>query len=132
VFTINNRPVWRRGLEKAQATLISRYMVKEYVQSGSSSSGSHLIQVWDYLVELADADGKPTRLTIRVKGGGFQLPKDGRPVSVVVNRKRTKAHFDADDPSISLGARYDQDLKKRKAQAQKDKADFEAKRDGRA
>lgn len=132
MFTINDRPVWRFGLQKAQAALISRYMVKEYVQSGGESSGSRLVQVWDYLVELDGADGKPTRLTIRVKGGGFQLPKDGQPVSVVVNRKRTKAYFDADDPKISLGARYDQNLEKRKAQAKKDKAAFEAKRDGRA
>jgi hypothetical protein len=50
-------------------------------------------------------------------------------VPVVVNRRRTKAAFDVDDPSISLGARYERAARKRKEQAAADKAEFEAKRD---
>jgi hypothetical protein len=130
VLTINDRPVFRFGLEKAQAKLISQYMVKEYVQSGDSHAG--IVQVWDYLVELPGADGQPTRLKIRTRGFGFHLPEPGNMVSVVVNRRRTKAHFDVDDPRISYGAQYKHGAQQRKDQSAKDKADFEAKRSGKS
>lgn len=129
MLTINDRPVFRLGLEKAQAELVARYMVKEYVQSGDSHHG--IVQVWDHLVELPGTDGKPTRLKIRTKGFGFHLPEPGNMVSVVVNRRRTKAHFDADDPRISYGAQYKRGEQQRKDKAAEDKAKFEAKRSGR-
>ena len=129
MLTINDRPVFRVGLEKAQAELIAQYMVKEYVQSGESRQG--IVQVWDYLVELPGADGKPTRLKIRTKGFGFHLPEPGNMVSVVVNRRRTKAHFDADDPKISYGAQYKRGAQERKEKSASDKAEFEAKRSGK-
>lgn len=126
MFTVNDKPVFRFGLQKDQAKLISRYMVKEMFVQGDPG---YLAQVWDYLVELPGPDGEPKRLTIRIKGGGFTLPKDGEMVSVVVNRRRTKAHFDADDPKISLGAQYDRGKKEREEKAKKDKAEFERQRD---
>ena len=127
VLTINDRPVFRMGLTKEQATLVSQYMVKEYSQN--SDTQPRIVQVWDYLVEVPGRDGQPVRLTIRVKGFGFDLPEPGHMVPVLVNRRRTKAAFDVDDPSISLGAQYKRDAKKRKDKAAADKAEFEAKRD---
>ena len=49
-------------------------------------------------------------------------------VPVVVNRRRAKAAFDVDHPSISLSAQYERDARKRKEKAAADKAEFEAKR----
>jgi hypothetical protein len=77
VLTINDRPVFRFGLQKAQAKLVSQYMVKEFFQSGTEP---RMVQVWDYLVELPGADGQPKRLTIRVRGFGFDLPEPGNMV----------------------------------------------------
>jgi hypothetical protein len=123
MFTVNDRPVFRLGLTKERATYLARHQVKEYVQAGDPP---RMMEVWDHLVELPGPDGEPVRLTIRVKGFGFQLPEPGTAtVPVVVNRRRTKAHFDADDPSISLGARYEAGKRGRKAKAARDRAAFE-------
>lgn len=128
MLTINDRPVFRMGLTKEQAKLLSQYMVKEYVQGGTRP---HMVQVWDYLVEVPGRDGQPVRLTIRVKGLGFDLPEPGNMVSVLVNRRRTKAAFDVDDPRISRGARYERGARQRKAKAAADKEKFEALRAGK-
>jgi hypothetical protein len=125
VLTINDRPVFRMGLTKEQGKLISQYMVKEYAQN-AGDMGPGIVQVWDYLVEVPGRDGQPVRLTIRVKGIGFDLPEPGNMVPVLVNRRRTKAAFDVDDPSISRSAQYDQDAKQRKAKAAADKAEFDS------
>ena len=128
VLTINDRPVFRMGLTKEQAKLVSQYMVKEYSQNDTQP---RMVQVWDYLVEVPGRDGQPVRLTIRVKGFGFDLPEPGHMVPVLVNRRRTKAAFDVDDPSISLSAQYDHGAKQRKAKAAADKAEFDALRSGK-
>jgi hypothetical protein len=127
VLTINDRPVFRMGLTKEPAKLLSQYMVKEYSQNDPQP---RIVQVWDYLVEVPGRDGQPVRLTIRVKGFGFDLPEPGHMVPVLVNRRRTKAAFDVDDPSISLSAQYDHGAKQRKAKAATDKAKFDALRSG--
>jgi hypothetical protein len=128
VLTVNDRPVFRVGLTKEQAKLLSRYMVKEYSQNDPQP---RIVQVWDYLVEVPGRDGRPVRLTIRVKGFGFDLPEPGHMVPVLVNRRRTKAAFDVDDPSISLSAQHDHGAKQRKAKAAADKAKFDALRSGK-
>ena len=128
VLTINDRPVFRMGLTKEQAKLVSQYMVEEYSQNDTQP---RMVQVWDYLVEVAGRDGQPVRLTIRVKGFGFDLPQPGHMVPVLVNRRRTKAAFDVDDRSISLSAQYDHGAKQRKAKAAADKAEFDALRSGK-
>ena len=115
------------GLTKEQAKLVSQYMVKEYSQNDTQP---RIVQVWDYLVEVPGRDGQPVRLTIRVKGFGFDLPEPGHMVPVLVNRRRTKAAFDVDDPSISLSAQYDRGAKQRKAKAAADKAEFDSLRSG--
>jgi hypothetical protein len=130
MLTINDRPVFRMGLTKEQAKLISQYMVKEYAQN-AGDTGPGIVQVWDYLVEVPGRDGQPVRLTIRVKGIGFDLPEPGHMVPVLVNRRRTKAAFDVDDPSISRSAQYDQGAKQRKAKAAADKAEFDSLRSGK-
>ena len=127
MLTINDRPIFRMGLTKEPAKLVSQYMVKEYCQNGTQP---RIVQVWDYLVEVPGRDGQPVRLTIRVKGFGFDLPEPGHMVPVLVNRRRTKAAFDVDDPSISLSAQYDQGARQRKAQAAADKAEFDSLRSG--
>ena len=128
MLTINDRPVFRMGLTKEQAKLLSQYMVKEYSQNDTQP---RIVQVWDYLVEVPGRDGQPVRLTIRVKGFGFDLPEPGHMVPVLVNRRRTKAAFDADDPSISLSAQYHRGAKQRKEKAAADKAKFDALRSGK-
>jgi hypothetical protein len=129
VLTINDRPVFRMGLTKEQGKLISQYMVKEYAQNDAQQP--RIVQVWDYLVEIPGRDGQPVRLPIRVKGFGFDLPEPGHMVPVLVNRRRTKAAFDVDDPSISLSAQYDIGADQRRAQAAADKAEFDALRSGK-
>jgi hypothetical protein len=131
VLTINDRPVFRMGLTKEQGKLLSQYMVKEYAQN-DADAGPGIVQVWDYLVEVPGRDGQPVRLTIRVKGIGFDLPEPGHMVPVLVNRRRTKAAFDVDDPSISRSAQYDHGLKEREAKAAADKAEFDSLRSGKS
>ena len=130
VLTINDRPVFRVGLTKEQGKLVSQYMVKEYSQNDADAQPG-IVQVWDYLVEVPGRDGRPVRLTIRVKGFGFELPEPGHMVPVLVNRRRTKAVFDVDDPSISLSAQYDQGARQRKAKSAADKAEFDSLRSGK-
>ena len=116
------------GLTKEPAKLVSQYMVKEYTQNGTEP---RIVQVWDYLVEVPGRDGQPVRLTIRVRGFGFDLPEPGHMVPVLVNRRRTKAAFDVDDPSISLSAQYARGAKHRKAKAAADKDEFDSLRSGK-
>lgn len=64
---------------------------------------------------------------IRVKNPNLDLPELGATVPVRVNRRRTKAAFDLDDPSISLDARRKLGEQRQKAKAAAKKAKFEAK-----
>ena len=79
------------------------------------------------MVEVPGADGQPTRLVIRVKNPNLDLPDLGATVPVLVNRRRTKAVFDVDDPSISLDARRKLGEQRNKAKAAEKKAKFDAK-----
>ena len=88
---------------------------------------SYVLQVWDFMVEVPGADGQPTRLVIRVKNPTLDLPELGETVPVLVNRRRTKAAFDLDDPSISPDARRKLGEQRQKANAAAKKAKFEAK-----
>jgi len=83
------------------------------------------------MVEVPGADGQPTRLVIRVKNPNLDLPDLGATVPVLVNRRRTKAAFDLDDPSISPDARRKLGEQRHKAKAAEKKAKFEAKRSER-
>ena len=83
------------------------------------------------MVEVPGADGQPTRLVIRVKNPNLDLPDLGATVPVLVNRRRTKAAFDLDDPSISPRARRKLGEQRQKAKAAEKKAKFEAKRSER-
>jgi hypothetical protein len=120
----------RIGWEKAQAKFVARNRVSKSIQ-GREGGASYVLQVWDFMVEVPRADGQPTRLVIRVKNPNLDLPDLGATVPVLVNRRRTKAAFDVDDPSISPDARRKLGEQRHKANAAAKKATFEAKRSER-
>ena len=116
--------IFRIGWERLDATLLDHRFVRRdsyNVHDGSS------YQVWEYLVELPGLDGKPVRLAFQEKTFKVDLPPVGKPVPVLVNKKRTKAMFDLDDPRIDAVGRL---KRKEKARAARDKARFEKKRQG--
>ena len=116
----------RIGWQKAQANFVARNRVSKSIQNGGDGS-AYVLQVWDFMVEVPGADGQPTRLVIRVKNPALDLPELGETVPVLVNRRRTKAAFDVDDPSISPDARRKLGEQRQKANAAAKKAKFEAK-----
>ncbi len=117
--------MFRLGWDRIDAKLID----KRFVERGSYNvhhSGSSY-QVWEFMVEIAEAGGEPVRLLIKEKTFKLILPEVGDTVPVLVNRKRTKACFDLKDPRIDAIAALDARAKARKA---RDEARFEAKRKG--
>ena len=116
----------RIGWDKAQAKFVAQNRVRKSIQ-GREDGPSYVLQVWDFMVEVPGADGQPTRIVIRVKNPNLELPDLGAMVPVLVNRRRTKAAFDLDDPSISLDARRKLGEERQKAKAAAKKAKFEAK-----
>ena len=102
-------PRWLRfGWTKVDAKLIDRKFVRR--DSYNVERGIHY-QVWDFMVELADP---PKRLVIREKTFKVDLPENGNPVPVLVNRRRTKAVFDLDDPRIDAVGRLKAKEKRRR------------------
>ena len=120
----------RIGWKKAQAKFVAQNRVRKSIQ-GREDGPSYVLQVWDFMVEVPGADGQPTRLVIRVKNPNLDLPELGATVPVLVNRRRTKAAFDLDDPSISPDARRKLGEQRHKANAAAKKAKFDAKRSER-
>jgi len=116
----------RIGWEKAQATLVARNRVSKSIHSRGDGP-SYVLLVWDFMVEVPGTAGEPTRLVIRVKNPSLDLPELGATVPVLVNRRRTKAAFDLDDPSISPDARRKLGEQRQKANAAAKKAKFDAK-----
>jgi hypothetical protein len=116
----------RIGWKKAQAKFVAQNRVRKSIQSREDGP-SYILQVWDFMVEVPGADGQPTRLVIRVKNPNLDLPDLGATVPVLVNRRRTKAAFDLDDPSISPDARRKLGEQRHKANAAAKKAKFDAK-----
>jgi hypothetical protein len=93
-------PRWLRfGWSKVDARLIDRKFVRR--DSYNVERGGHY-QVWDYMVELPDPR---KRLVIREKTFKVDVPENGEPVPVLVNRRRTRAVFDLDDPRIDAVGR---------------------------
>ena len=121
-----DRAVFRIGWTKTQAKFVAQNKVRKSIQNREDGP-SFVLQVWDYMVELPDSDGQPTRLVIRMKNPNLDLPELGSMVPVVVNRRRTKAAFDLDDPSISPDARRKLGEERHKAKAAEKRAKFEAK-----
>ena len=116
----------RIGWQKAQAKFVARNRVSKSI-AGREDGPSYVLQVWDFMVEVPGADGQPTRLAIRVKNPHLDLPELGGMVPVLVNRRRTKAAFDRDDPSISYDARRKLGEQRQKEKAAAKKAKFDAK-----
>jgi len=114
--------MFRIGWDRIDAKLID----KRFVERGSYNvhhSGSSY-QVWEFMVEIAEAGREPVRLLIREKTFKLILPEVGDTVPVLVNRKRTKAAFDLKDPRIDAIGALD---RKEKAREARDKARFDAK-----
>jgi hypothetical protein len=65
------------------------------------NAGEDAFQRWEYMVELPGRDGTPVRLTFKEYTIKVDPPPIGQPVSVRVNRRRTKAMFDLRDPRVS-------------------------------
>jgi hypothetical protein len=116
----------RIGWEKAEAKFVARNRVSKSIQNRGDGP-SYVVLVWDFMVEVPGTDGQPTRLVIRVKNPNLDLPDLGETVPVLVNRRRTKAAFDLDDPSISPDARRRLGQQRQKAKAAEKKAKFDAK-----
>ena len=96
---------------KLDAKLVDQKFVRR--DSYNVKSGGHY-QVWDYMVEVPGLDGTRERLVIREKTFKLDLPEVGGTVPVLVNRKRTKAAFDLDDPRIDAVGRLKAREKARK------------------
>ena len=114
--------IFRIGWEKVDATLIDQRFLRRDVFTGS---GGGAYQTWEYLVELPGTDGEPVRLGIEEKTFKVDVPPIGKPVPVLVNRTRTKAVFDLDDPRIDAVGRLKAKERARKA---RDDARFEPKK----
>ena len=100
--------MFRIGWQKVEARLVDRKFVRRDAYNAHSPVS---FQVWDYMVELPDSG---TRLVIREKSFKLDLPGKGEPVPIVVNRRRTKAAFDLDDPRIDAIGRLEAKQKRRK------------------
>jgi hypothetical protein len=118
--------VLRIGWQSEQARFIAQNRVRKSI-ANREDGPSFVLQVWDYMVEVPGRDGQPTRLKIRVRNPSLDLPELGGEVPVLVNRRRTKAAFDMDDPSISPDARRKLGEQRHKAKEAAKKAKFDAK-----
>lgn len=114
--------MFRLGWNKLDAKLVDQKFVRRY--ETSARSNIHF-QEWDYMVELpAGVEGPAKRLVIREKTYKLDLPEPGGTVPILVNRKRTKAAFDLDDPRIDAVGRLEA---RQKARKQRDEERFRAK-----
>ncbi len=114
--------MFRWGWTKLDAKLIDTKFVRRYETSARSGT---FFQEWDYMVELpAGVEGPATRLVIREKTYKLDLPEVGGTVPILVNKKRTKAAFDLDDPRIDAVGRLEA---REKARRQRDEERFEEK-----
>jgi hypothetical protein len=71
------------------------------------NNGDNPLQRWEYMVEVPGRDGAPVRLTFKEYLVKVDPPPVGSPVSVRVNRKRTKAMFDLRDPRVNRSMQTD-------------------------
>ena len=113
--------MFRWGWEKLDARLVDARFVR---RDSYNVKSNVYFQVWDYMVELPGPGGLPKRLVIREKTFKLDLPEIGGTVPVQVNRRRTKAAFDLDDPRIDAAGRLE---RKEKARRERDEARFKEK-----
>ncbi len=118
------------GWERTTAKLIDQVRVRKDAYQ-SEMGGRTPFEVWDYMVEVTGRDGQPTRLVIREKSFEVKLPPIGQEVPVLVNRRRTKAAFDMDDPVISTRMHQKAAAARREERDAARRARFEERRDGR-
>ena len=116
--------MFRFGWDHIDAKLIDQRFLRRG-DYNVQTPGSY--QVWEYIVELTEADGRTVRLPIKEKTFKLKLPDIGGTVPVVVNKRRTKAAFDLKDPRIdAIGALEEAEA----ARKERDEARFEARLKG--
>jgi hypothetical protein len=116
--------VFRFGWDHVDAKLIDQRFLRRG-DYNVQTPGSY--QVWEYIVELTEADGRTVRLPIKEKTFKLKLPDIGGTVPVVVNKGRTKATFDLKDPRIdAIGALKEAEA----ARKERDEARFDARLKG--
>ena len=71
------------------------------------NNGEDALQRWEYMVEVPGRDGTPVRLTFKEYVVKVDPPPIGSPVSVRVNRSRTKAMFDLRDTRVNRSMQAD-------------------------
>src|SRR5687768_10461177 len=74
------------------------------------------LQRWEYLVELPGLDGEPVRLTFNEYLVKVDPPPIGERVGLRVNRKRTKAMFELEDPRVNRRLKADARLDAQRAE----------------
>lgn len=116
------------GWDRLEAKLIDQRFVRRDAYQ-SERGGRTSFQVWEYMVELPLDEGG-TRLLIEEKtfNLGHPGPQIGDAVPIRVNRKRTKAAFDLDDPRLDWQAANE---RRERAERAEDEARFKAKLEGR-
>ena len=116
--------MFRFGWDHIDAKLIDQRFLRRG-DYNVQTPGSY--QVWEYIVELTEADGRTVRLPIKEKTFKLKLPDIGGTVPVLVNKRRTKAAFDLKDPRIdAIGALEEAEA----ARKERDEARFEARLKG--
>jgi len=88
------RGLLRFRWDRIEATLVDQRYDKMV-------GGDPPLQRWEYMVEVPGLDGQPVRLTFTEYLVKVDPPAVGERVGVRVNRKRTKAMFDLQDPRVS-------------------------------
>lgn len=116
--------IFRFGWDHVDAKLIDQRFLRRG-DYNVHTPGSY--QVWEYIVEVTEADGGTVRLPIKEKTFKLKLPEIGGTVPVLVNKRRTKAAFDLKDPRIDAIGALDRAEAARK---ERDEARFEARLKG--
>jgi len=93
------------GWDHMNAKLIDQRFLKEAKTSGTAGTGTSGVgvsyQVWEYIVEFPDTDGKLVRRAFNEKTYKVRLPGIGGTVPILVNKRRTKTAFDVKNPRIN-------------------------------
>ena len=109
--------MFRWGWERLEGRVIDEKFVERKETGGKKKK--HHYQVLDFMVELPGLDGQPTRLIIREKSFNLRLPLVGKTAPVLVNKQRTRAEFDLEDPRVGAAAQH---ARSKQARSERDKA----------
>jgi hypothetical protein len=88
------RRLLRFHWDRIEATLVDQRYDK-------TVGGDPPLRRYEYMVEVPGLDGEPVRLTFKEYVVKVDPPPVGERVGLRVNRKRTKAMFDLQDPRVN-------------------------------